>query len=135
MLGRGVATGRGLGEDEAARAETIYLEHEEQLGREASSAAFQGQVGREEGMLGAKVASSPCPLPTPSPHLPCSLGMQPSSHHPGRSPLSATPLVSRLGLSFPVGHPTRPYVLSTAGCMVHPHHVPGIARSFHLMTM
>lgn len=61
--GRGVATGRGLGEEEAAQAETIYLEHEEQLGREASSAAFQGRAGREEGMPGAKAASSPCLVP------------------------------------------------------------------------
>lgn len=61
----------GWGENEAAQAETIYLEHKEQLGREASSAAFQGQVGREEEMPGAKAASSPvsCHPPTPPPSL------------------------------------------------------------------
>lgn len=73
--GRGVATGRGLGEEEAAQAETIYLEHEEQLGREASSAAFQGQVGREEGMPSAKAASGPCLV---SPTFPAALESSPA---------------------------------------------------------
>lgn len=109
--GRGVATGRGLGEEEAAQAETIYLAHEEQLGREASSAALQGQVRREERMPGANAASSPvsCPL------LPCCLGIQPLRPQQGhRQPFpSPHPL---LRLPFPGGCPTdsRLYLLLKA---------------------
>ena len=106
---RGVATGRGLGEEQAAQAETIYLEHEEQLGREASSAALQGHARREERMPGANAASSPvsCPL------LPCCLGIQPlrpqqGHHQPFPSP---RPL---LRLPFPVGYPPRQQALPTA---------------------
>lgn len=84
--GRGVATGRGLGEEEAAQAETIYLEHEEQLGREASSAAFQGQVGREEGMPSAKAASSPCLLP---PTFPAALESGPAVAAQSRAHVSS----------------------------------------------
>lgn len=63
--------------------ETIYLEHEEQPGREVSSAAFQGQVGCEEGMPGAKAASGPCLL------LPASLQPQNPAPRPRQGRRSA----------------------------------------------
>lgn len=71
---RGVATGRGLGEEEAAQAETIYLEHQEQLGREASSAALQGQVRPRNGCL---VRTQPA-VPAPAPCFPAALESSPS---------------------------------------------------------
>lgn len=131
--GRGVATGRGLGEEEAAQAETIYLEHEEQLGREASSAAFQGQVGREEGMPSAKAASGPCLVPPPpslqpwNPALLSSPRAEPVVSHSHPSP--------QLGAALPIGtaHQTAGFICC---CMyTAPRHMPGIVRSFHLMTM
>ena len=116
--GRGVATGRGLGEEEAAQAETIYLEHEEQLGREASSAAFQGQVGREEGMPSAKAASGPCLVP---PTFPAALESSPAVIAQSRARCQPfPPPVPSLGLPFPLGQPTRLQVLSAVACILHP---------------
>lgn len=98
--GRGVATGRGLGEEETAQAETIYLEHEEQLGREASSAALQGQVRREERMPGASAASSPRLLPPASP-----LPWNPAPLSSAGSSVSRSPVLIPCSAAFPSGLP------------------------------
>lgn len=116
----------GWGGEEAAQAETIYLEHEEQLGREANSATFQGQVGCEEGMPSAKAA---CLLPPTSEFSPTVLAQS-------RTSWPAIPTASPpLGATLPSGKPHRIAGLSTAEYMVTTHHVPGIAQSFHLMAM
>lgn len=86
----------GWGEEEAAQAETIYLEHEEQLGREASSAALQGQVRCEERMPGASAASSPWLLPPASP-----LPWNPALPSSAGSSVSRCPVLIPCSAAFP----------------------------------
>lgn len=88
-------------EEEAAQAETIYLGHEEQLGREASAvAAFQGQVRCEEGLSGAKAAAvtASC-LPTGPAASPTSRPTAPAPSRAGPAPRL------HVGLPFPGRHP------------------------------